>query len=48
MTSGKIPWHEPDLLPLLPPGVTRQKPFTVVDLLAKVRRFLTPTDLVAE
>jgi DNA-binding response OmpR family regulator len=43
LASGRIPWHEPDLLRLLPPGLALAKPFLPVDLLTKVRRFLTPT-----
>jgi DNA-binding response OmpR family regulator len=43
LISGKIPWAETDLLRLLPPGVALAKPFAFVDLLAKVRSFLTPT-----
>lgn len=43
LMSGKMPWAETDLVQLLPPGVALEKPFTFVDLLAKVRSFLTPT-----
>jgi len=39
--SGDIPWHEPDLLELLVPGLVMEKPFTARELLANVRRMLT-------
>jgi DNA-binding response OmpR family regulator len=42
LTSATIPWHEPDLLPLLPPGQVLEKPFSPAKLLSTVRRFLTP------
>jgi DNA-binding response OmpR family regulator len=43
LISGSMPWTEPDLLRLLPPGVALEKPFSFVDLLANIRTFLTPT-----
>jgi DNA-binding response OmpR family regulator len=46
LASGRIPWHEPDLLPLLAPGEVLEKPFSATALLAMVRSFLTPTTSV--
>jgi DNA-binding response OmpR family regulator len=43
LTSGRMPWHEPDLTRLLPPGVAMPKPFSLADLLANVRHMLSPT-----
>ena len=42
LASGMIPWHEPDLLPLLSPGQVLEKPYSLTELLATVRSFLTP------
>jgi DNA-binding response OmpR family regulator len=44
LTSGRVPWQEPDLLPLLRPGLAIEKPFSASDLLAKVRTFLFPSN----
>ncbi len=40
LMSGTMPWDEPDLLRLLPPGTALEKPFTPADLLANVRGLL--------
>ena len=42
LTSGRMPCKDPELLPLLQPGLMLAKPFTHSDLLAKVRVFLSP------
>ena len=46
LASGRIPWHVPDLLPLLSPGQILEKPYSLPKLLATVRSFLTPTSHV--
>ena len=43
LISGEIPWAETDLLRLLPPGVALEKPFSLGELLAKVRAMMTRT-----
>ena len=47
LTSGNMPWHDPDLLRLLPPGVALEKPFSLAGLLANVRGLLVPVDSTA-
>ncbi len=48
MISGLMPWSEPDLKSLLRPGAMMEKPFSMGDLLATVRSFLTPTSFAGE
>ena len=40
LMSGNLPWEEPDLRPLLAPGVAMQKPFFLVEMLTNIRRLL--------
>jgi CheY-like chemotaxis protein len=40
LTSGNLPWDEPDLPKLLVPGAALAKPFLLVALLAKLRELL--------
>jgi len=47
LASGNIPWHEPDLLPLLSPGEVLEKPYSAANLLEKVRSFLAPGNRVS-
>lgn len=47
LASGNIPWHEPDLLPLLTPGEVLEKPYSAANLLEKVRSFLAPPTRVS-
>jgi DNA-binding response OmpR family regulator len=42
MISGEMPWQDSDFVQLLPPGMALEKPFSMIDLLAKVRIALTP------
>jgi DNA-binding response OmpR family regulator len=42
LATGNIPWYERDLLDLLHPGMALEKPFSLADLLANIRRVLTP------
>jgi len=42
LMSGDMPWNVPDLAPLLPPGVTLEKPFLVSRLQILVEGLLTP------
>lgn len=46
LTSGNMPWHDPDLARLLPPGIALQKPFTLAGLLAHLRGLLVPAEAV--
>ena len=41
--SGKMPYEERVLAPLIHPGTTLKKPFSIVDLLSKLSRVLIPT-----
>jgi len=47
LTSGRIPWDQEDLPRLLAPGLVLRKPFSFVELLASVRRILTPRAFTA-
>ncbi len=47
LISAGVPWHEPDLAALLRPGLALSKPFSIVELLAGVRRLLTPVAAAA-
>lgn len=42
LISGQMPWREADLPALLSPGVAVEKPFSLVDLVSKMRTFLKP------
>lgn len=44
MISGKMPWDESDFLKLLEPGAAIEKPFTLAELVAKVRTFTSPEE----
>jgi DNA-binding response OmpR family regulator len=48
MISGFMPWDEADLEWLLRSGAVMEKPFSMADLLAKVRSILTPTTRAGE
>lgn len=41
--SGKMPYEETVLAPLIHPGATLKKPFSIGDLLSKLSRILIPT-----
>jgi DNA-binding response OmpR family regulator len=40
LISGDMPWNQPDLLSLLPPGIALEKPFTLAELHAQLRSLL--------
>jgi two-component system OmpR family response regulator len=45
LMSGRLPWDDASLFPLLTPGMALKKPFTLSDLLTKLRCVLIPAKL---
>jgi DNA-binding response OmpR family regulator len=41
LISGRLVWPDPELLPLLPPGVAMEKPFVWAELMTNARRLLS-------
>jgi DNA-binding response OmpR family regulator len=45
LMSGRLPWSESNLIPIISPGMALKKPFSLTELLVKLRCILIPADL---